>query len=189
MVGAVPFGFSTLDLSGKFIMNKSLSDDPNEILKLQGIGWILRTAINLASVSVGIKHYKDDDGVENLIMDEYTTTGGLSTTTEHRKLSWKETEHVDFVFGATIVKSRRCKAEDIKEEYLTRGWTEETYEHGLIQAFVKSNTPKNGLVWTANEAWGVEEIKGEKRYTRRVVFTGPKGQAINARIVYDHTWQ
>ncbi|KAF8344603.1 hypothetical protein F5887DRAFT_970764 [Amanita rubescens] len=188
MDGAVPFGFSTLNVSGKYILNKTLSDNSDQILQMQGIGWITRSAISYASVTFDIKHEKDEDGTERLKIDEYTTTGGIATTTEHRVLTWKEVEHDDVLFGAMLVKARRCKEEDIKEGFLSQGWTADTQKHGLIQTVIRSNTRKSGIIWTANETWGVEEANGTKRFTRRVYFTGGQNKVVKARLVYDYTW-
>ncbi len=36
------------------------------------------------------------------------------------------------------------------------------------------------------QIWGFATIDGEKRHVRRLHFTGPEGQIIQARIVYDY---
>jgi hypothetical protein len=135
----------------RIFQNKILSDDTDRILQLQGIRWLARTAISMASMAFEIKHQIDDDGVEHLDLDEYAINGGIAATKEHRTLSWSAAEHDDIAFGPMIIKSRRCQAEEIKEDFLTMGWTDETYEHGLIQALITSNTEKSGLGWTTNE--------------------------------------
>ncbi|KAF8622525.1 hypothetical protein AX15_006962 [Amanita polypyramis BW_CC] len=186
MVGTVPFGFNTLDISGRFILNAALSDDTDKILQLQGIGWLARKVIGLASVTLEIKHYKDDKGIEHIDIDEYTTTGRIATTAEHRAFLWQEAEFEDRIFGSMLVKARRCKAEDLNEEFLAKGWTVETYQHGLVQSHIESNPRRSRIIWSANEAWGVEEINGENRFTRRVYFTGPQKQVVEARLVYNY---
>jgi hypothetical protein len=127
-----------------------LSDDTDAILKAQGVGWFLRRAIGLASITLAIKHYKDDAGVEHIDIDQ-TLTGGVPGTTERRTLWWQEKEHEDAIFGSVIGKSRRIKAEDLKEEYLTKDWTADTYDHGLVQSYAESNTQKSGIKWIADQ--------------------------------------
>lgn len=39
---------------------------------------------------------------------------------------------------------------------------------------------------TTIKIWGFSEINGERRHIRLVHFTGPKGEEINARLVYDY---
>lgn len=180
---AVPSDFTILNLTGKFVQNKSLSDDTDQILALQGVGWFTRKAIQLATINLDIKHYKDDDEVEHI--DIVQTVAGIPGTTEQRTLWWKERRHEDYVFGHVVGKSRRCKAEDIDEEFLTKGWTEDTYQHGLVQSYVESDTPKSGISWIANQIWGIEDVDDQRRYARHVHFTGPQGQIIKARLLYD----
>jgi len=183
---AVPDGLTILDISGKYVMNKTLSDQRTDtILQLQGVSWLKRQAINFSTVSLSIKHYKDEDGVEHIDIDQ-TLTGGIPGTTERRTLWWKEREHEDHIFGHVIGRSRRVKAEELDVAFLQGDWTPDTLEHGLIQSYVESNTPKSGTTWIANQTWGIEEINGERRYVRHVKFTGPKGEDIEAKIVYDH---
>ena len=54
-------------LTDRGSQNKTLSDPRTDtILQLQGVGWLKRKAISLGTVTLDIKHYKDDDGVEHI---------------------------------------------------------------------------------------------------------------------------
>ncbi|KAJ7861606.1 hypothetical protein B0H13DRAFT_2072711 [Mycena leptocephala] len=182
---AVPADFSILNLSGKFTMNKAMSGDTDTILKLQGISWVKRTAISMATVTLAIKHYKSDEGVEKIDIDQ-TITGGIPGTREERTLSWTERSTEDGLFGFVTGKSRRCQVSELDEEFLKNNWTADTLEHGVVQSYVVSDTPKSGTTWIANQAWGIQEINGERRYARNVKFTGPKGEDVEALLVYDY---
>jgi len=167
-------------------MNKALSDPrTDDILRMQGVGWLKRRAISLGTVTLYIKHYKGEDGVERIDIDQ-TITGGIPGTREERTLWWQEKENEDSLFGSVIGKSRRVKANELDIPFLKEGWTEDTYQHELVQAYAESNTPKSGLVWIANQTWGIEIINGERRYARHVKFTGPKGEDIEAKLYYDY---
>ncbi|KAF9475633.1 hypothetical protein BDN70DRAFT_883520 [Pholiota conissans] len=183
---SVPPDFSILDITGKFIMNKTLSDPRTDtILQLQGVGWFKRKVIAVGTVTLFIKHYKDDVGVEHIDIDQ-TITGGIPGTREERTLWWKERESEDSIFGAVIGKSRRVKVDELDIPFLQENWTEDTRDAGVVQSYVESNTPKSGTTWIANQTWGMEEINGERRYVRHVKFTGPKGEDIEARLIYDY---
>ncbi|TFY71494.1 hypothetical protein EVG20_g1521 [Dentipellis fragilis] len=182
---AVPPEFTTFDISGTYVLNKSQSDDTDEILRLQGVGWFTRKAIGLATITLSVKHYKDDDGKEHIDIGT-TLTGGIKGTTENRTLDWDRRTHEDHVFGSVIGQSRRVKAEDVESEFLKNGWSQDTVEHGLINAYGESDTPKSGLSWVANQTWGFEEIDGERKYVRHVDFTGTDGEKVQARMVYDY---
>lgn len=54
---------------------------------LQGIGWFTRKAIGLATITLDVKQYRDDEGVEHIDIVQ-TATGGIKGTTENRTLDW-----------------------------------------------------------------------------------------------------
>ncbi|KAF7328425.1 hypothetical protein MVEN_02558400 [Mycena venus] len=182
---AVPADFTILNLSGKFTMNKAMSGDTDTILTLQDVGWVKRKVIANATVTLAIKHYKDDAGVEKIDIDQ-TLTGGFPGPKEERTLSWTERSDKDGLFGHVVGKTRRCQVSDLEEEFLKKNWTPDTIEHGVIQFLVKSDTPKSGTSWIANQAWGIQEVNGERRYARNMKFTGPKGEDIETLLVYDY---
>ncbi|KAF9015524.1 hypothetical protein BDQ17DRAFT_51031 [Cyathus striatus] len=183
---AVPADFTISNISGKFTMNKSLSDSTDTILRLQGVGWFKRKAISLGTITLYINHYNDSEiDVERIDIDQ-TITGGIPGTSEKRILDWTGREHEDHLFGAVVGKSRRVKVDELDEEWLKRDWTEDTLERGVVQSYVESDTPKSGTTWIANQTWGVEVINDDRRYARHVKFTGPKGEDIEARLIYDY---
>ncbi|KIY64813.1 hypothetical protein CYLTODRAFT_401382 [Cylindrobasidium torrendii FP15055 ss-10] len=183
---SVSADFNTLNISGVFVMNKGLSGNTDEVLRLQGVGWMKRKAISMATITLTIKHYKDENEEEHIDIDQ-VLTGGVPGTTENRHLTWTPRENNDSLFGHVIGKSRRVKADVLEDEleHLKVGWTEDTYEHGLIQAYAESDTPKSGTTWVGNQTWGVEIINGERRYARHLKFLGPGGEDIQIKMVYD----
>jgi hypothetical protein len=183
---AVPADFTTLDISGKFDLNKNLSDSTEEILRLQGVGWFKRKLISAGYISLVIKHYKGEDAVEHIDIDQTLSPGGLGTR-EERIMDWVERNKEDSLFGFVIGRSRRVKLEEIDDDYLKTGWTPDSIEHGFIQSLVHSDTPKSGTTWVANQIWGMQEIDNVRRYVRHVFFTGPGGEEIRGRLVYDYT--
>lgn len=191
---AVPAEFTILDISGKFTMNKSLTNmtDTDTILRLQGVSWFKRKVISIGTITLYIKHYRvdpeegqGDQKIEKIDIDQ-TITGGIPGTTENRTLIWKERENDDHLFGPVIGKSRRVKADELDVEWLKEGWTDDTYEHGLVQAYAASDTPKSGTTWIGNQTWGVELVDGERRYARHVDFTGPGGEKVQTKLFYDY---
>jgi len=180
---AAPPSITTLDLSATWVMNKTLSDDTDEILRLQGLSWFTRRAISLATITLYVRHYKDDSNVEHIDIDQTLT--GIPGTTENRILDWTFRENEDYLFGAVLGRSRRVQLDEIDNEFLRKGWLPDTVEHGAINSYVKSDTPKSNTTWIAEQIWGFEEINGERRYVRHVDFIGPNNEHIQARLVYD----
>jgi hypothetical protein len=169
------------------------------------VPWWKRKTIGLSTVTLWIKHYKDDADVEHIEIEQ-TLTGGIPGTTETRILIWEEKPGEDHVFGPYIGKSRRINVDS--EElvpFLKEGWTEDTVKHGLVQSYVQSDTPKSGTTWIANQVrgtarfdlhasvdvgvrktWGIQVIDNLRRYVRHVKFTGPGGEDIEAHLIYDY---
>ncbi|KAH8099432.1 hypothetical protein BXZ70DRAFT_300636 [Cristinia sonorae] len=182
---AVPASLTTLDISGQYFMNKTLSDDADEILRLQGVSWWTRQAIKMSTLYLTIKHYKDDAGVEHIDIDQ-VLTGGVGASKEERTLDWAERETNNTTFGWVLGRSRRIKLDELDDEFLKTGWLADVAEHGAIQAVAQSDTAKSGTTWYSEQTFGFEEIDGERRHTRHAHFVGPGGEHIRARFVYDY---
>jgi len=183
---AAPPEVNTLDLSGTFVMNKSLSDDTDDILRLQGVSWFMRKLIAAATITLYIKHYKDNEGVEHIDIDQ-VGTGGFSGNREERTLDWSDRDVSDRVFGPVKGKSHRIKVEDVEDGWHKEGpWTPDTNEHGLIEAVARSDTEKSGKSWSADIVWGFSEIEGARRHIRKVHFRSPEEDDKLAVLVYDY---
>ena len=144
--------------------NKTLSDDTDRILQMvnppkyptsnlsiseaqqQGVGWWLRKAIALATVTLTIKQYTSDDGLTHIDIEQ-RATGGISGTTENRTLDWEYRDHKDGIFGEVKGKSRWVKLSDVEDdnEFLKKGWLDEGDKY--VQSYVESV----GNGWTANQ--------------------------------------
>ncbi|KAI0756596.1 hypothetical protein C8Q80DRAFT_1091240 [Daedaleopsis nitida] len=183
---AAPAEMTSRDISGKFIMNKTLSDDSDEILRLQGVSWFTRKAIGMATLYLAIKHFTED-GIEHVDIEQ-TITGGIKGTNEHRILDWTERTHEDHVFGPVFSKSRRVSLDEVEKEWLKKDWSlaESLVDGKIIYTTAKSDTSKSGKTWSTEQVWGFEQVNGEKRYTRHVFFVGPKDEIVTIRLVYDY---
>lgn len=90
------------------LQNKQLSDSSDEILRLQGVSWVTRKLIGLATITLYILHSKAkpeppsdsaSDEVERIDI-ESIGTGGL-TSTENRVLNWVDQATNSPIFGHT----------------------------------------------------------------------------------------
>ncbi|RPA81351.1 hypothetical protein BJ508DRAFT_361927 [Ascobolus immersus RN42] len=178
---AAPATTTTKDLSGTWVMNKTLSDSVDEILSLQGVGWILRKTITSATVTLTAKHITNAEGVEEINIDQ-TLTGGIKGTTENRVLDWTPREHTDYIFGTVSSKSRRIPlADKASDAFFSTGWTEDVSADGVIN----TEAVNTAAGWTAEQVWGFSSEKGgERRHTRKVRIT--KGdKTLEKVLVYD----
>ncbi|KAF2146600.1 uncharacterized protein K452DRAFT_355080 [Aplosporella prunicola CBS 121167] len=190
---AAPANKTLNDLNGAWVMNKTLSGDSDAVLALQGVGWLTRTAIGLATITLHLKQYKDDAGTERIDIDQ-TLTGGIRGTREERALNWQWREHSDQIFGHVRGRSRRVAIGALSGEeknaitdediaFMRDGWSEDIVQGGeLIETYVTSLD--NG--WTAWQTWGFEVVEGQRRHARHVVVKDKDVQKVlRIKLIYD----
>ncbi|KAJ0415816.1 hypothetical protein BJY00DRAFT_292934 [Aspergillus carlsbadensis] len=102
---------------GRWVIDKARSTGTDGILKLQGVPWALRKAVNMVTVTLDVTvhpgtspHATNGTGTESettapatatVIEIQVTATGGLAGTEERHVLDWSEQDHSDYVFGTT----------------------------------------------------------------------------------------
>ena len=91
--------------SDKYLQNRKLADDPDSMLELQGVPWLKRKIILLATVTLSIKEYLDCNYITHIDLEQ-TATGGIQGTTELRILDWSENSHFDHIFGTLKSQNR-----------------------------------------------------------------------------------
>ncbi|KAI8947992.1 hypothetical protein F4801DRAFT_558631 [Xylaria longipes] len=187
------------DLSGKWVLNKTLSDPTDPALALQGVGWLLRKAIGAATIHISVTQYVDDGGVTHIDIDQ--SASGLSSTREARTLDWTAHAHKDWLFGQVEGKNRFISAADaaalvaadgearrerwVDSAFLAEDWLEGEAEgkgpqgETHILGHVKAEAG-----WFATQIWGFQDIGGERRYVRNVVVA--KGDKFESfKMIYD----
>lgn len=104
---AAPADSTIKNLNGEWTMEKSLSDPTEPILSLQGISWVTRKAISLATVTLKVHEYPDAEDAKVVHVDiDQVLTGGLKGTSEKRQTDWIAREHADHIFGTLKGQSR-----------------------------------------------------------------------------------
>lgn len=181
----IPIGTTKLIL----FQNKTLSDDTDAVLALQGISWFTRRIISMATITLHVKQYTSDDGNTHIDIDQ-TATGGIKGTTELRELNWTFRDHEDHLFGNLKGRSRWITLDnpEIPDSFLKEGWLEEDAENGGPngERHVESYVINDEKGWDGEQIWGFSIVDGKRYYTRRVIIK--KGDtALKVRLVYN--WQ
>ena len=102
---AAPPSVTIHSLSGTYTLNSKLSDPMDAVLKMQGVGWLVRQAAAYSTVTVNMKQYaRPEDGVVCLDVDQ-VSTGGIRST-EERVLNWEWFEKNDRIWGKVRGKAR-----------------------------------------------------------------------------------
>lgn len=145
--------------------NHKLSDSTDKILALQGVGWLTRKIINSATITLYIKHYKDESGVQHIDIVQ-TISGGISVSPENRVLDWTLRKSEHSLFGATINRARRVALADVIDEYLNSGWLSEVSRDGAIEAYAEADKEKSSYSWISDM---VSELGRFKSWTSHVL--------------------
>ena len=154
---------------------------------MQGVGWFTRKAIGIATITLHVKDYKAEDGLEHIDIEQIGT-GGLKGTTELRTYDDQWREHTDHVFGHVKGRNRRIKLSSLNdadedEKFLKTGWAQDIVDGDEVIDGVVESIGQNG--WTARQVWGFEVVDGQRRYCRHsIVHQGDKVKRV--RLVYDY---
>ncbi|KAJ7604464.1 hypothetical protein FB45DRAFT_810756 [Roridomyces roridus] len=174
---------TSLDVSGKFTLNKKLSGDISKVLAVQGVGFITRKAVSAGKITTIMKHYKDAAGVEQLEIDS-AIVGGITVAKEHRVLDGQARPTEDPLVGPIVNTMRRAQPADLAIPFLKDGWTADTLQNGVIHFEIASG-PANKNKWTMNQTCGMQEINGERRYVAHLKITSPS-EDHEIMLVYDY---
>ncbi|KAI5867078.1 hypothetical protein GGS23DRAFT_593810 [Durotheca rogersii] len=143
----------------------------------------------------------EDEVATHIDIEQAVGGAGLKGTTEHRCLDNRFREHADWLFGRVRGRSRHLSLAELRAlaagEARDRGWVEDDAvardwlpDDGpdgdadaattLVLSFVESLDSD----WTALQAWGFQDVGGERRYVRNLV-VAKKGQFYSFKMVYD----
>ncbi|KAL2136276.1 hypothetical protein VTI74DRAFT_4511 [Chaetomium olivicolor] len=192
---AAPANKNIGDLTGKWVMNKSQSSSIEPGLALQGIGWVTRKAVSMATVTLHIKQFvappsppADPSGAPVTHIEiEQTGTGGMKGSTEKRCLDFQFRDHSDWLFGHVKGQTKWVTAAEITDDFLKSGWLEGDEEKGGPngETHVMSHVESYDNGWTATQIWGFKTIEGVRKYVRNVVIA--KGsERVELQLIYDY---
>ena len=176
---AIPPEITTQNLSGTYLLNRTLSDSSQTVLKMQGVNFVVRSAVAYSHVTVTLSQYTDSEGKKHLDQEQLST-GGIKNF-EDRIMDGAWTEKYNWIWGKVLGQSRYVKMEEIEDGYLREGWSKDCVDGELVEGYVESKTDK----WTARQIWGFAEVDGERKHVRRILATKPGWQDQRIRMVYD----
>jgi hypothetical protein len=155
-------------------------------LAIQGIGYLIRTGISYATISITVNQYEAPPKPPAESTDIFThidieqSASGLTNTQENRCLDDTFRDHTDWLFGHVKGRTAWVTLDQIEEAYLKNGWEVEA-DGKLITSHVESQDAG----WTATQVWGFQEVNGERRYCRNIIVS-KEDQRAEFRLVYDY---
>ncbi|KAI6899849.1 hypothetical protein KC318_g10626 [Hortaea werneckii] len=172
---AAPASVNIKDMTGTYTLNSKQSDSSQATLKMQGVGWLVRQAVQYSTITLHMKQYTDDKGTVHL--DQESISTGNVSSVENRELNgeWGERENKIWGKFSQGIRARRR---------LPQGWNQETLDGEVIEAVNESCTD----TWTAVQIYGFAEIDGQRKHIRRTV--AKKGKQVEKiTLVYDYAPQ
>ncbi|RDW90312.1 uncharacterized protein DSM5745_02087 [Aspergillus mulundensis] len=204
---ASPLNVTVRNLTGSWALNQTLSSSPSPALELQGVSWLVRSAIASAPVTITTEQSETlDEKVGNEITTIASTQSTLGRTVDDVKYlkrgpdgegQWSDEEEIKDhpLFGSMSVRSRwaRMRKSTLDEKFTIEGMNDEAEvgegeeddeatEEEVIEVIVHGTTGG----WISHQIWAFEEIDGQRYHTRRARVTKDE-KVVTVRMVYD--WQ
>ncbi|PLB40054.1 uncharacterized protein BDW47DRAFT_102167 [Aspergillus candidus] len=112
---AAPTDVTMKNLAGEWVMDKTISNPTEPVLALQGMGWMTRKALNMATITLNVKHAVPDPAKPTVhqIDIAQSLTGGIPGTSETRITDWEKRLHEDHVFGKLDGQSRYLRGSSV----------------------------------------------------------------------------
>ncbi|KAL2837113.1 hypothetical protein BJY01DRAFT_251629 [Aspergillus pseudoustus] len=197
---------------GAWVMDKGRSNNIDGVLTLQGVGWLKRKAMLVATVTLRntLAENKGSTSHPLKLVTGLTVTGGIPGAMEARVFDWADKHHDDNVFGNVIIRTQLLKAVQNSEGTLRANLR---LELSLAQAadeqdaelFLASDAVGSSALaaetgngspvyihdfirsevgkWSVEQVWGLELVGSTNFLTRRIVAT-KDGKYEKALIVY-----
>ncbi|KAI7699716.1 hypothetical protein KC353_g16308, partial [Hortaea werneckii] len=70
---AAPASVTIKDMTGTYTLNSKQSDSSQATLKMQGVGWLVRQAVQYSTITLHMKQYTDDKGTVHLDQESIST--------------------------------------------------------------------------------------------------------------------
>ncbi|KAK5996285.1 hypothetical protein PT974_03039 [Cladobotryum mycophilum] len=180
---STPTDMNILDVTGRWHLNRTLSDSLENTFALQGIPWIIRKVINWADLE--LQYVKlpptEESTATRFSFKQTVRPGGFDTKNEYVVDGEKRTDTVP-IFGEITMHCAYVGRKDLKEEELLGREIESVDEdHAAIVEVVNSEN----MGWTTTTVWGFETIDGERRLCKYNTTT-KDDQIETARMVHDY---
>ncbi|KAJ5636009.1 uncharacterized protein N7484_009322 [Penicillium longicatenatum] len=188
---AAPPEVSMQDFTGSWALSKPLSGAFDPVFAVQGIPWIIRKIISIASLSMKVEKEVDEAGTKILVFTQIASVAiaGLSEEREVRVLDGREKFHSSALFGTSSARSRMVDLSTAK------GHDGEPLDPELTKDFLDEGEPggENNLYdlivhqtagWAMEQVWGFGMVNGERRLMRTLKIK--KGDRVAyTRAIFD----
>ncbi|KAI9375913.1 hypothetical protein BJX61DRAFT_539368 [Aspergillus egyptiacus] len=206
----IPADVTIKTLQGSWTLDKTIADDADRILTLQGVGWLTRKAISAATMTLHFTSTQSPDTPTTHLKMRQTLTGGIPGSTEDRIMDWAERERSNHIYGEVLSRSRliggvRGEDGNVRPELELQSQAGSSAIEEEVRGFLCAGVPDLSSVeekegrygdlyihdfgrnekggWTAEQIWCIEVIEGKKYLARRIAVVREDGYEL-ARLVY-----
>ncbi|KAI0506265.1 hypothetical protein F5B22DRAFT_650823 [Xylaria bambusicola] len=180
---AAPSEINVSDVTGRWALNRALSDQLEPLFTLQGIPWIIRKVINFASLE--LQYTKDPPSdptaATSFSFKQTVRPGGFDTINRYVLDGDKRTDTVP-IFGEVTMYAKYLNRDEVTlEQTLGTGIQGDAEKDVAIIEVTESKS----MGWKAETVWVFETIDGEYRlckYNR--IWKGD--QSAKAKMVHDY---
>ncbi|CAG8024506.1 unnamed protein product [Penicillium salamii] len=195
------------DLTGTWVFNRKLSDDPDEVFALQGVSGIIRKVLKYARLSLEI--CQTTGPVESPSTDE-TRNGDAVVSSKSMVTSLQVKQIVNPggfdsqgcyivdgrmqdltvpVFGTVRTQLKFVDIREIGDDSIRQAFEIANYSEKVIQELAhdipKPSARDQSKTWEAEVIWAFENIDGKRCLTRNVSIVGAE-KKITVKMIYDN---
>ena len=177
---AAPKEATVLNVTGRWLLNRTLSDSTEASFALQGIPWIVRKVINFASLELQYVKLPPAPGstATRFGFKQTVSPGGFNTSNEYIMDGEKRTDTVP-IFGEISARCSYIGHNDVAKQ--VEGFASADAD----QLAILEITNSEAMGWSASTAWVFEALEGERRLVKHNTTT--KGDKVEkARMVFDY---
>ncbi|KAI0855299.1 hypothetical protein F4860DRAFT_40184 [Xylaria cubensis] len=180
---AAPIETKISDFTGRWSLNRGLSDSLEPCFALQGVPWIIRKVINFATLELQyIKETQSDAAAgPSFAFKQTVRPGGFDQTNTYNIDGEKRTDTVP-IFGEITVHCKYLDRNEVKPEQTFGTGIQGDAEKDVAMLEVVESEK---MGWRAEALWVFETINGEYRFCKYNIIT-KGGQSAKAKLVHDY---
>ncbi|KAL8704426.1 MAG: hypothetical protein Q9201_002417 [Fulgogasparrea decipioides] len=173
-----------LDVTGHWSLNRTLSDSLEDTFMLQGIPWIVRKVINVATLELSFQQDlpETEDAPIRFTVKQTVRPGGFDSANEYI-LDGKTRYDTVPIFGEVSATNSYVTEDDVTVADSLQREVERT--QGQQRIGIMEITAGVHTGWTSRTLWGFERIEGIKHLCKYATTT-KDGQKATARMVFDY---
>ncbi|KAK0645284.1 hypothetical protein DIS24_g8070 [Lasiodiplodia hormozganensis] len=157
------------NLTGKWTLDRKLSSGLDEVMALQGVGWLKIKALSVINVTETYKQYIDDAGVTHIDVVP-TVTGGFKGEESSCIVDGVKRARTLQEFGEITESCQWSDLTDVDEEFLRDGWVyAEGEKTGPKNLYMNVTMDKGACVLKG--VWGFIDVEGKRYHARKSTCT------------------